>query len=53
MSFWAGLYSVEDKEMLLAGVNTMMQIARKLLNKRSEQGTVQLLEEGNDDHQEN
>ena len=42
MCSWAGLYSAEDEEMLLAGVNTMMQIARKLLNKRSEQSVGDL-----------
>jgi len=42
----------EDKEILLAGINTMMQIARKFLNKKSKQGLVQLLEEGSDDRQE-
>jgi hypothetical protein len=52
MCSWAGLYSAEDKETLLAGVNTMMQIARKLLNKRSEQSMARTLEEGSDDHQE-
>ena len=46
------LYMAEDKEILLAGVNTMMQIARKFLNKKSKQGLVQLLEEGSDDRQE-
>ena len=49
MRFWVGLYSAEDKEMLLAGVNTMMQIAKKLLNKKSMSSRVQLLEEGDDD----
>ena len=40
------LYMAEDKE------NTMMQIARKLLNNKLKQGLVQLLEEGSDDRQE-
>jgi hypothetical protein len=52
MSYWAGLYLVEDKEALMTGVNTTMQIAMKLLNKKSKPDKVQLLEDGSDNGQE-
>lgn len=34
MSYWVGLYSEDDKDVLTAGVNTMMKIALKLLSKK-------------------
>lgn len=33
MCFWAGLFADGDKETLIDGVNTMIQIATKLLAK--------------------
>ena len=35
MIYWAGLFPGEDKEMLIAGANTMLGIALKLLNQKS------------------
>ena len=34
MSYWAGLFIENNKEAPVAGVNTMLQIATKLLNKK-------------------
>jgi len=42
MSYWAGLYLKEDKELLEAGVNTMLKIALKLLNKKMKPDTILL-----------
>jgi hypothetical protein len=34
MSYWAGLYTGDDKDALIAGVNCMIEIAMKLLGKK-------------------
>ena len=36
MRFWAGLYAGEEKEVLIEGVNAMLQIAVKLLAKKNQ-----------------
>lgn len=41
MSYWAGLFLENDKEVLMAGVNTMLAIAVKLMKrKRDHQGEL-------------
>jgi hypothetical protein len=47
MSSWAGLYLDDDKEAMLDGVNTMMKIAMKLVNKKQKHGGQKLLEDNN------
>ena len=47
MSYWAGLYPDVDKEALEAGINTMLQIAMKLVKKKKT-SNVQLLEDNSD-----
>jgi hypothetical protein len=49
MCHWAGLYQKEDKELLEAGVNTMLQIALKLLCKKTKPPTVLLLKDDSED----
>jgi len=45
ISSWAGLFLEDDKEMLVAGANTMLQIALKLLNKKQKPAGRQVLED--------
>jgi len=49
MSSWAGLYLDDDKEAMLDGVNTMLKIAMKLVNKKQKNGGggQKLLEDNN------
>jgi hypothetical protein len=49
MSSWAGLYLDDDKEAMLDGVNTMLKIAMKLVNKKQKNGAggQKLLEDNN------
>jgi hypothetical protein len=35
MSYWASLFLEDDKEALMAGANTMLEIAVKLLGKKT------------------
>lgn len=37
MQYWAGLYLEDDKEMMLEGVNIMLQVAKSLLARPSEE----------------
>jgi hypothetical protein len=43
MSYWAGLFLEDDKEALIAGVNTMMEIAVKLLDKKKSKKRLHLM----------
>jgi hypothetical protein len=45
MCYWAGLFLETDREALVRGVNLMMEIAVKLLNKKSAKRKQQLLED--------
>jgi hypothetical protein len=38
MSYWAGLYTGDDKDALIVGVNSMIEIAMKLLGKKKTGG---------------
>lgn len=49
MGYWAGLYLEGDKEAILEGINTMLRIALKLVNKKQRRGDQKLLEDNNDD----
>ena len=51
MSYWAGRYAGMDIEALEAGVNTMLQIAMKLLNKKPRRNDQLLLEDIDEDRQ--
>jgi hypothetical protein len=51
MCYWAGLYQKEDKELLEAGVNTMLQIATKLLCKKMKPATILMLKDDSDNSQ--
>jgi ArsR family metal-binding transcriptional regulator len=51
MSYWAGLNLKEYKELLEAGVNTMFQIALKLLNKKMKTDTILLLKDDSENSQ--
>jgi hypothetical protein len=48
---WAGLNLKEDKELLEASVNTMLQIALKLLNKKMKTDTILLLNDDSENSQ--
>ena len=50
MGYWAGLFPEMDKEALKAGVNTMLQIAAKLLGKKMHNDGRLLLEDKPDDN---
>ena len=50
MGYWAGLFPEMDKEALKAGVNTMLQIAAKLLGKKMQNDGRLLLEDKPDDN---
>jgi hypothetical protein len=43
--YWAGLFLEGDKEMLIEGANTMLQITLKLLNKKQKPHGCQELED--------
>ena len=45
MSYWAGLYLNDDKEALVAGVNTMLKIAMQLTKKQQKSDDQKLLED--------
>jgi len=45
MSYWAGLYLNDDKEALVAGVNTMLKIAMQLTKKKQKSDDQKLLED--------
>jgi hypothetical protein len=45
ISYWTCLFLEEDKEMLVAGANMMLQIALKLLNKKQKPNGCQELED--------
>ena len=47
MSYWASLFLENDKEALVAGVNTMLQIAVKLLGKKTAKDGQHLLKDDN------
>jgi hypothetical protein len=51
MSHWAGLYPAEDKEVLVAGAELMLQIAIKLLNKKAKTDECRQLQDGGDGEQ--
>jgi hypothetical protein len=46
IEFWAGLFAEGDKEALVAGANTMLAIALKILSKRKRAGDQKLLKDG-------
>lgn len=48
MSYWAGVYSEGEKEALIAGVNTMMEITLKLVKKKPRTAPL-LLQDKSDD----
>ena len=52
MCYWAGLFLETDKEALVRGVNLMMEIALKLLNKKSTKRKQQLLEDDQEEQAE-
>jgi hypothetical protein len=52
MSYWAGLFPQTDKEALVAGANTMLQIALKLLGKKMVRKDQLLLTDGQGDSQD-
>jgi hypothetical protein len=52
MSYWAGLFPKTDKEALVAGANTMLQIALKLLGKKMVRKDQLLLTDGQGDSQD-
>jgi hypothetical protein len=52
MSYWAGLFLEDDKEALIAGVNTMMEIAVKLLDKKKSKKRLHLMIEEEKENQE-
>lgn len=52
MSYWAGLFVENKKEALVAGVNTMLEIAVKLLGKKTAQKGQFLLKDDKEDNQE-
>jgi hypothetical protein len=41
MRFWTGLYAEVDREMLINGVNTMLQVAARLLLPKDTAGAGQ------------
>jgi hypothetical protein len=47
MSYWAGLFAEEEKKTLEEGVNTMLQIVVKLLDKKKP--NIQLLQNEDED----
>lgn len=49
--YWAGLFHEDDEELLVAGANTMLQIALKLLNKKQKPAGYQALEDKDVNHQ--
>lgn len=51
IGYWAALYPKDDEEALAAGVDTMLQISLKPLNKKAKKRSVLLIEEKADDHQ--
>jgi len=53
MGYWAGLFAESDKEALIAGVTTMLEIATKLLNKKRKVGGRLLLKDGSDADKQN
>ena len=50
MGYWTGLFPEMDKEALKAGVNTMLQIAAKMLGKKMHNDGRLLLEDKPDDN---
>jgi hypothetical protein len=52
MNYWSGLYLEGDNEMLVAGVNTMLQIAAKPLGMKTEEKETLLLEGDKDESQD-
>jgi hypothetical protein len=50
MGYWAGLFLEMDKEALEARINTMLQIAAKLLGKKMRNDGSLLLEDRPDDN---
>jgi hypothetical protein len=49
MCYWAGLFLEVDKDTLVAGANTMLAIALKLLNKnQAKEKTLQLEDQEGD-----
>jgi hypothetical protein len=53
IGYWAGLFAKIDKEALIAGANTMLEIATKLLEKKRKMGDRLLLKERPDDDEKN
>jgi spore maturation protein SpmA len=52
MSYWAGLLMVANKDALVAGVNTMLAIAVKLMTKKKAKQGQLLLKDGQNDDQD-
>lgn len=52
MTYWAGLYLAEDKETLEGGVNMMLEIAMKLLNKKARPSTVLAIQDDSEGNQQ-
>ena len=52
MSYWAGLFLENDKKALIAVVNTMLEIAVKLLDKMKSKKRQRLMIEEEKDNQE-
>lgn len=49
IGYWAGLFDEIDKEALIAGANTMLEIATRLLDKKRKKDEKLCLEDGPDD----
>jgi hypothetical protein len=52
MSYWAGLLMVANRDALVAGVNTMLAIAVKLMTKKKAKQGQLLLKDGQNDDQD-
>jgi len=53
MKYWAGLFSKADKEQLEEGLNTMLEIADKILKRQKDMDTARQLQDGDPDGQGN
>ena len=54
MKYWAGLFAEADKEQLEEGLNTMLEIANKILKRqKKDMDTARQLHDGDQDEQDN
>lgn len=49
MKYWTGLYVEPDKEQLLEGINTMLQVAERILKRKEDKEAGKYLQDGDRD----